>query len=226
MTTRYQCKGCQEIFEGFDPTPFGEAAIIIYPLCPRADLLIQAVYAGSATLDGKGLAADKIESEHEVGLAVVAVAEPVKAPPKIAIGAWGKPLAIKPETPEEAEAAKERSEREALRMAREKAEAEADATARKLVQRMEIAMVQKEGGVSAMFPLDLAYGTKSNGSQYAESADIITRASVYWLQKGADYGFRAAKLKPKWGQWQANFEKLIVSGDAAQGKHNFHVVRR
>lgn len=213
MTTSYQCKGCQTIFDGHDPIYFGSFPEPVYPNCPNNPPTLPLII-------GRSEGANQTDREHPVGLSVVAVATP-----KPAMGAWGRgaPI-IKTETPEEADARKDREAIAALRNAREKRDGEIAIEARRLVQRMERAIATGGGNVSSNFPNDLQYGTKDNGKPTLASADVINRASEMWLQNGADYSFRAPRYKKVWDATMANFEKLIVSGDAAKGKHNFHVI--
>jgi hypothetical protein len=223
MTTPYQCKGCMAVFNGTDPIYFGAFPVPVYPDCPNNPT------ANSAIGNIDELTKNKLA--HPVSLAILPVPVPVPVPvveakPVVAKPAWGNgALVLKPETAEEkrlrevADALK----REAKK--REDDERVAQNEAAKLVNHMVLAFAQGGGGVSANFPMDKEYGAKDSGKQVTMSTDIIQRASVLWLLKGADYAFRPPAWKAQWKQHQANFEKLIETGNADRGKHNFHVVR-
>lgn len=232
MTTRYQCQGCKEIFEGFDPAPFGPGKVV-YPPCPRGELLTDAVFRKGGSLEAMALATGQIEDDHPVALAVIdsavqgvkpALPASTSSTPQPLAGQWGTKLVITAMTPEQEAEAKVERELAAKAAKRREAEDAADTAARKLVQRIEADLKQGNYTTSSKFPSDREYGFKGSGAQYSASADIIHRASVMWLLKGTDYSYRPPSYKKDWQQDQANFEKLIVSGDKTQGKHNFHVV--
>lgn len=158
------------------------------------------------------------------------------APPKPAAvdrsglqGAWGRgPLILKEETKEEKDArerieAQQQQQREA-----QQRERMADQKATQLIGRIERMIEQGTGrGVSANFPKDYEYGFKASGAQLAADYDTIIRAGAKWMAKApsSDFNFRPPKFKKVWDQYQANFEKLIVSGNPDEGKHNVHVVQ-
>ena len=219
MTTRYQCKGCQLVFEGFDPVRFGDFPELVFPLCPNNQLT---QLDPTLSLDAKAVALEELEQAHPVGLAVVV--QPQVETKKPVPSAWGQPRVHKAATEEEKQTFERERALAELQRQRDKAEMDADSEARRLVQKIQLAITNKQGTPKGLTG-DIEYGSKANGAQTQASANIIGRASVLWLALGADYSFRAPAWKKQWKQYQANFERLVVSGQPGKGKHNFHVVR-
>jgi hypothetical protein len=211
-----------------------DKAVIVYPPCPKGELLTEDLFKTGKGLEVLAAELEDIENAHIVGLAVVVVVhvqEKVVTPKdtpvvivKPSIGSWGKKLELKTETAEETERREEQNRLDAIRRRREKEDADADSNARRLVQRIEAAIKQGNFTNSANFPKDREYGFKQGGGQTTANADVIDRASVIWLLKGANYAYRSPHYKKSWGQTMANFEKLMTSGVPDDGKHNFHVV--
>ena len=228
MPTMYQCKGCKLVFEGNAPVYLDGALDVILPKCPSAQVDIQkefdnpdVTFADYGNFLKYRERVDQILVAHVV---VMRVDEPAKpALPKLQ-GAWGaKPLALKAETAEEARAREEQSKQDAILRKEQERQAKLAQEAQKLVNRMESEFATLCGNKSANFPKDLEYGTKASGKPVTASAEVILRASLLWASKGPDYSYRAPKFKKVWGVKMANFEKLIVSGNASEGKHNYHI---
>ncbi|CAN5443597.1 hypothetical protein BH11PSE9_BH11PSE9_31020 [soil metagenome] len=225
VTTTYQCKGCERIFEGADPIQLAPGNTV-YPKCPAVNEFDEQARAGVDYNDyGSWLAAqtaiDDFSRGHLVGLSVVTTAAASKP-----LGVWGAPnkAALVADTPEQAKARAAQAKVDAYNAARRREAEQIDTDARKLMQRMETAFASGGGGKSANFPKDLEYGTKDNGSQVSAPEAVILRAGALWGAQGARYNYRAPACKKLWHVRMANFEKLIVAGDASGGKHKFHVV--
>ncbi|CAN5917323.1 hypothetical protein BH11PSE8_BH11PSE8_27450 [soil metagenome] len=230
MTTTYQCQGCQRVFEGMDPIQLAPGNTV-YPKCPAVTEFDEQARAGVNYNDyGSWLKAqtaiDDFNSGHVVGLSVVIAAAAAAAVPAKPLGVWGatNKAALVADTPEQAKARAAQGKIDAYNAARRREAEQLDTAARKLMQRMETAFASGGGGKSANFPNDLEYGTKDNGSQFSAPEAVVLRAGVLWGAQGGRYNYRAPAFKALWQVRMANFEKLIVTGDASQGKHNFHVV--
>ena len=231
MPTKYQCKACKQVFEGHAPVYLNGATSVVYPDCPTALVAIKKIHGNILAMhdfdnyDASRKQVAQIEAAHVVGLQVTEPAKPAPTLPSPALpGAWGsKTLSLRPETPEEAK--KREAERAVAAIQRKEQEKEAHLAheAQKLVNRMEAEFARMCGNKSAKFPKDWEYGTTASGKPVKASAAVIKLASALWLAKGRNYSYRPPKFKQVWGVKMANFEKLIVAGDASQGKHNYHV---
>lgn len=225
MATNYLCAGCNKTFEGRDPIRIPDQGIVVLASCPEAERIAadarsKATYNTYEDFLQTQKIVDAAQKAHPVKLAIAELrVAPVAAPS----GAWGAKPRITQETPEEKRRREQAAALAAQQEKQRKAAEAIDTAARNLVHRIDRAIATGSGGKSARFALDLEYGTRKGGHD-TQTLEVITAASRIWLNRGADYRYRAPQFKQVWKLHMANFEKAIVSGNWSAGKHNYHVV--
>lgn len=235
MTTKYQCAGCNAVFNGIDPFRWPNSpteAEAMYPLCPIGEDEKSALDSGQHGLETLADLYDAIDMKHVVRLGIVdkppistidPVATPIKpvAPvtslPKAPT--WGnKAFVFQVPQGEEAKRLEADAKERAFQAALQKKRDELAADARRLVNRIELAM-QSMGSYATGHPDDEQYGVKDSGSLDREPKEVIAAAAQVWLAMGGGRTFRAPAFKPNWQVHMANSEKPRAAG----GKKNYHV---